>query len=117
MRIGVHLFGADGENSPPAMALSRHGVVGNLIGFNTVYVGGQNRPEDIIAAVESDSIDIAMVWGPIAGYYAKRIGAGRWARAGVVLPRARARASRRGRSGDMGMPSSLHGPGRGPLPR
>lgn len=75
MRIGVHLYGSDGENSPPAMALSRHGVVGNLIGFNTVYVGGMNRPEDIIAAVESDSIDIAMVWGPIAGYYAKRIGA------------------------------------------
>ena len=30
MRIGVHLFAADGENTPPAMALSRHGVVGKF---------------------------------------------------------------------------------------
>lgn len=33
MKIGVHLFAADGENTPPAMALSAHGVVGNLVGF------------------------------------------------------------------------------------
>lgn len=75
MKIGVHLFAADGENTPPAMALSAHGVVGNLVGFSTTYVGGQNRPEDIIKAVVSDSIDIAIVWGPIAGYYGKQLGA------------------------------------------
>ena len=73
--IGVHLFAADGENTPPAMALSKHGVVGNLVGFSTTYVGGMNRPEDIIKAVVSDSIDVAIVWGPIAGYYTKQLGA------------------------------------------
>jgi len=56
------------------MALSRHGVVGNLVGFSTTYVGGQARPEDIVKAVADKSIDLAMVWGPIAGYYAKRLG-------------------------------------------
>lgn len=75
LRIGVHLFAADGENTPPAMALSKHGVVGNLVGFSTTYVGGMNRPEDIIKAVVSDSIDVAIVWGPIAGYYTKQLGA------------------------------------------
>ena len=74
LKIGVHLFSADGENTPPAMALSRHGVVGNLVGFSTTYVGGQARPEDIVKAVADRSIDLAMVWGPIAGYYAKRLG-------------------------------------------
>jgi mxaJ protein len=74
MRIGVHLFAADGENTPPAMALSAHGVVGNLVGFSTTYMGGQNHPADIIKAVASDSIDVAIVWGPIAGYYAKQLG-------------------------------------------
>ncbi len=74
LKIGVHLFSADGENTPPAMALSRHGVVGNLVGFSTTYVGGQARPEDIVKAVADKSIDLAMVWGPIAGYYAKRLG-------------------------------------------
>jgi mxaJ protein len=75
MRIGVHLFAADGENTPPAMALSAHGVVGNLEGFSTTYVGGNNHPFDIIQAVVSDSIDVAFVWGPIAGYWAKKLGA------------------------------------------
>ncbi len=74
MRIGVHLFAADGENTPPAMAMSAHGVVG-LQGFSTTYTGGQNHPSDIIQAVISDSINVAIVWGPIAGYYAKQLGA------------------------------------------
>jgi quinoprotein dehydrogenase-associated probable ABC transporter substrate-binding protein len=73
MKIGVHLFAADGENTPPAMALSAHGVVGNLVGFQTSYMGGMNHPEDIIKAVVTDSIDLAIVWGPIAGYYAKQL--------------------------------------------
>jgi len=73
MKIGVHLFAADGENTPPAMALSAHGIVG-LVGFSTTYIGGQNRPEDIIKAVADDSIDVAIVWGPIAGYHAQKLG-------------------------------------------
>lgn len=75
MKIGVHLYASDGENSPPAMALSSHGVVGNLVGFPTTYIGGLNHPEDIVKAVQDRSIDAAFVWGPIAGYYAQRIGA------------------------------------------
>ncbi len=75
MKIGVHLFAADGENTPPAMALSSHGVVGNLVGFSTVYIGGMNKPDDIVRAVVDRTIDVAFVWGPIAGYYAKQIGA------------------------------------------
>jgi quinoprotein dehydrogenase-associated probable ABC transporter substrate-binding protein len=75
MKIGVHLFAADGENTPPAMALSSHGVVGNLVGFSTTYAGGMNKPEDIVRAVVDRTVDVAIVWGPIAGYYAKQIGA------------------------------------------
>ncbi len=38
LKIGVNMFDSDdGENSPPAMALSRYGVVGNLRGYNTSY--------------------------------------------------------------------------------
>ena len=33
LKIGVNLLNSDAENTPPAMALSRHGVVGNLVGF------------------------------------------------------------------------------------
>lgn len=73
LKIGVHLFAADGENTPPAMALSAHGVVG-LVGFSTTYAGGHDRPEDIIKAVADRRVDVAMVWGPIAGYYARQLG-------------------------------------------
>lgn len=75
MKIGVHLFSNDAEHSPPVMALSSHGVVGNLVGFGTTYVGGRERPEDIIKAVVDGTVDLSMVWGPIAGYYARQLGA------------------------------------------
>jgi mxaJ protein len=75
MKIGINLFAADAENTPPAMALSAHGVVGNLVGFSTTFVGGKAQPEDIVRAVADGTVDLSMVWGPLAGYYAKRVGA------------------------------------------
>lgn len=70
LKIGVNLLNSDAENTPPAMALSRYGVVGNLTGFTTFY-GDSARPEDIINAVAKKDIDVAIVWGPIAGYFAR----------------------------------------------
>jgi quinoprotein dehydrogenase-associated probable ABC transporter substrate-binding protein len=70
LKIGVNLLNSDAENTPPAMALSRYGVVGNLTGYTTFY-GDSARPEDIINAVAKKDIDVAIVWGPIAGYFAK----------------------------------------------
>ena len=69
LRIGVNLLNSDAENTPPAMALSRYGVVGNLTGFSTFYTD-QDRPESIIEAVADKAVDVAIVWGPVAGYFA-----------------------------------------------
>jgi mxaJ protein len=71
LRIGVNLLNSDAENTPPAMALSRHGVVGNLVGFTTFY-SELDRPEDIIKAVVDKKVDVSIVWGPLAGYFAER---------------------------------------------
>lgn len=71
LKIGVNLLNADAENTPPAMALSAHGVVGNLEGFATFY-SDIDRPENIINAVTDKKIDVAIVWGPLAGYFAKK---------------------------------------------
>jgi quinoprotein dehydrogenase-associated probable ABC transporter substrate-binding protein len=71
LRIGVNLLNSDAENTPPAMALSRHGVVGNLVGFTTFY-SELDRPEDIIKAVADKKVDASIVWGPLAGYFAAR---------------------------------------------
>jgi mxaJ protein len=73
LRIGVELVGDDGANTPPAHALSRRGIVGNVVGYS-VY--GDYRtdspPSAIVAAVARGDIDVAAAWGPLAGYFAAR---------------------------------------------
>jgi len=69
-RIGVTLLPSD-EQGPPTMALSHYGVVGNLHGYHGWY-NDDDRPEDIVKAVANDSVDVAIVWGPLAGYFAKQ---------------------------------------------
>jgi quinoprotein dehydrogenase-associated probable ABC transporter substrate-binding protein len=71
LKIGVHLLGNDYENPPPVHELAKRGVVGNLVGFNTFY-SEQNPPSAIVDAVASGKIDVAIVWGPTAGYYVQR---------------------------------------------
>ena len=71
LKIGVNIYTSDAENSPPAMALSRYGVVGNLNGYITFF-SDQDRPDDIIKGVANKDVDIAIAWGPLAGYYAKQ---------------------------------------------
>ena len=73
LKIGVNMYTSDAENSPPAMALSRYGVVGNLRGYFTFF-SDQDRPEDIIKGVANKDVDIAIVWGPLAGYFTKKLG-------------------------------------------
>ncbi|HUR96347.1 MAG TPA: quinoprotein dehydrogenase-associated putative ABC transporter substrate-binding protein [Gemmatimonadales bacterium] len=70
-RIGVNLLNSDAENPPPVMALSRYGVIGNLTGYSTFF-SDQVRPEDIIKGVANKDVDIAIVWGPVAGYFAAK---------------------------------------------
>jgi mxaJ protein len=73
LRIGVQMVGDDGANTPPAHALAARGIVDNVVGF-TVY--GDYRedspPARIINAVAKGEIDVAVAWGPMAGYFAKR---------------------------------------------
>ncbi|MGZ8391291.1 MAG: quinoprotein dehydrogenase-associated putative ABC transporter substrate-binding protein [Gemmatimonadales bacterium] len=71
LKIGVNILNSDAENTPPAMALSRYGVVGNLTGYPTFYTD-TIRPEDIVTGVAKKEIDVGIVWGPVAGYFAKR---------------------------------------------
>ena len=70
VKIGVHLLGNDYENPPPVHELSKRGVVGNLVGFNTFY-SADNPPSAIIDAVASGKVDVAIVWGPAAGMFVK----------------------------------------------
>jgi mxaJ protein len=72
LRVGVQLIGDDGTNSPPAHALARRGIVENVRGYQVQ--GDYNRPSPparIIDAVVSGEVDVAIVWGPLAGFFAK----------------------------------------------
>ena len=73
LKIGVQLIGDDGYNTPPSHALSEQGIVANLVGY-TVYGDYRqpNPPSRIVEAVENGAVDIAAVWGPLAGYFAQR---------------------------------------------
>jgi mxaJ protein len=72
LRIGVQLVGDDYANTPPVHALSRRGIVGNLVGFSVFGDYSQpNPPARIIDAVVADDVDLALAWGPLAGYFAK----------------------------------------------
>lgn len=71
LKIGVHLLGDDYTNPPPVHELSKRGIVGNVVGFSTFY-SADNPPSAIVDAVVSGRVDIAIVWGPLAGYFARR---------------------------------------------
>jgi len=72
-KIGVQLIGDDFANTPPAHALSRRGIIDNVRGY-TVYGDYRqpNPPARIVDAVANGDVDIAIVWGPLAGYFATR---------------------------------------------
>jgi mxaJ protein len=75
LRIGVQLIGDDGFNTPPAHALGQQGIVDNVKGY-MIYGDYRepNPPSAIISAVRHGDIDVAAVWGPLAGYFATKPG-------------------------------------------
>jgi quinoprotein dehydrogenase-associated probable ABC transporter substrate-binding protein len=73
LRIGVQLVGDDFANSPPAHALSARGLTANVVGYSVLGdYSRPNPPARIVEAVARGEIDAALVWGPLAGYFARR---------------------------------------------
>jgi mxaJ protein len=73
LKIGLHFIGDDYSNPPPGIALARRGIVSNIVGYS-IYGDYRepNPPARLIEAVASGDIDVAIAWGPLAGYFAKR---------------------------------------------
>ena len=70
--IGVQLIGDDGMNSPPAHALAERSIVDNVRGFMVYGDYRKDHPlSGIVDAVATGKVDVAAVWGPIAGYFAR----------------------------------------------
>lgn len=64
LRIGVHLTGDD--YAPPGYALARRGLAANLVGYSLVG----EPPSKLMKAVQDGEVDVAVIWGPFAGYFA-----------------------------------------------
>jgi len=73
LRIGLHAVGDDGSNPPPGHSLAKRGIVRNVVGYKLWDVEKVKDPQGaIIDAVAKGEIDVAIVWGPFAGFFAKR---------------------------------------------
>jgi quinoprotein dehydrogenase-associated probable ABC transporter substrate-binding protein len=71
--IGIHAVGDDYAAVPPAHELASHGLADRVVGFS-IYgdYSKAHPPGDLIDAVASGTIDVAIAWGPLAGYFARR---------------------------------------------
>jgi mxaJ protein len=76
LKIGIQIAGDDYNNPPAAQALAARRLNENVRGY-TLY-GDYSKPDpqrEVVDAVADGRVDIAVVWGPLAGYYGRREGA------------------------------------------
>ena len=66
LRIGLNVLGDD--YAPPALALASRGVTQNIVGYDP------NPAPAILDALGRGEIDVAIVWGPRAGFFTKAAG-------------------------------------------
>lgn len=70
LKIGVHVLGNEDDSLPPVHALVSRGIVRNLVGFSIFgHLNEKDPPGDLIKAVEDHEVDLAIAWGPLAGYF------------------------------------------------
>ena len=69
VKIGVYV------NTPPGEALAERGLLSNMVSYSLFYDYEQDRPGKIIQDVISGEIDVAIVWGPMAGFAVKKLNA------------------------------------------
>ncbi len=73
LKIGVQILGEEDDSLPPVHALVGRGIVHNLIGYSIFGNLNEKTPAaDVIRAVEGGRVDVAVVWGPLAGYFSRR---------------------------------------------
>lgn len=72
LRIGVNTLGDNDGEVPPVHALVTRGIVRNLVSYN-IFGGLEeaNPASRLVTAVARGDVDVAVAWGPIAGYFAR----------------------------------------------
>ncbi len=72
LRIGIQITGSDYNNPPAAQALARRQLAKNVRGYTVYGDYSQAEPQRaVLEAVATGDVDTAIVWGPLAGFYAR----------------------------------------------
>ena len=75
LRIGVNTLGDNDGEVPPVHALVTRGIVRNLVSYNIFGALEEANPASrLVTAVARGDVDLAVAWGPIAGYFARDSG-------------------------------------------
>ncbi len=71
LRLGVY------ANTPPEESLARRGFLNNVSTYSLFFDprGDRDRPLKLLADLVDGTVDVAVPWGPLAGYYAKQMSA------------------------------------------
>lgn len=73
LEIGVHAIGDDWADLPSGSVLAHRGIVRNVHVYKLFADYGRKNPSaDLMEAVASGEVDVAIAWGPLAGYFATR---------------------------------------------
>ncbi len=67
LRIGVHV------NTPPEESLARRGLLDNVSTYSLFFDprGDRDRPRKLLDDLVAGAVDVAVAWGPLAGYAAR----------------------------------------------
>ena len=71
LRIGVHV------NTPPEESLARRGLLDNVSTYSLFFDprGDRDRPRKLLDDLVAGTVDVAVAWGPLAGWAARTSGA------------------------------------------
>jgi quinoprotein dehydrogenase-associated probable ABC transporter substrate-binding protein len=74
LRIGVSVLGDSKDSTPPVYALASRGIARNVAAYSIFGASFDeaNPSADLIRAVADGEVDVAIAWGPVAGYFARR---------------------------------------------
>lgn len=75
LRIGIQVVGDEEGNSPPAQALGARGIIHNLVGYSVLGDFRDDTPAArVMQGLARNEIHVAIVWGPVGGYFAGKLG-------------------------------------------
>ena len=73
VRVGVHVLPDDGAIAPPAQVLYERGAGRNIVWYRLFPdFSKPDPPSALIEGVRNGDVDVAIAWGPLAGYFARQ---------------------------------------------